>query len=59
MSRSSAKNNKEKTNKQNTAKNKSMQLLSHFPLGCFKFLKSENAGTRNDLRGCSGQTLLL
>ena len=36
-----------------SAKNKSMQLLSHFQLRCFKLLKSENSGTRNYFRGGS------
>ena len=38
---------------------KEMQLLFNFSLGCFRFLKSEHAGTRNDLRSGSVQILLL
>ena len=38
---------------------KEMQLLFNFSLGCFRFLKSEHAGIRKDLRSGSVQILLL
>ena len=38
---------------------KEMQLLFNFSLGCFRFLESEHAGIRKDLRSGSVQILLL
>lgn len=42
-----------------SAKNKSMQLLLQFPLGCFKIFKWYNSWTRNNLRGGLVQILFL